>query len=291
MKPGDVYVLNAPYRGGTHLPDITVIMPVFADGRRRRPGTSPRAATMPISAASRRDRCRPTAGASQEEGVLIDNVLLVDRGRFLEAEMRALLGSGDWPARNPDRNIADLKAQIAACARGANELRRVAAEQGREAVDAYMGHVMAYAEEAVRRPSDLGEYIGKTIECKIMVIDEARRNIVVSRRRLIEDQRTTMKAKLLAEIEPGQIRKGVVKNIAEFGAFVDLGGIDGLLHITDMSWGRVNNPHEVVKIDQELEVYIIKVDKDKEKIALGLKQKSAEPVGRRGREIPDRQPA
>ena len=129
----------------------------------------------------------------------------------------------------------------------------------------------------IRRPPDIGDYIGKTIECKILKIDEARRNIVVSRRKLIEDQRDEMKTKLLAEIEPGQIRKGVVKNIAEFGAFVDLGGIDGLLHITDMAWGRVTNPHEVVHIDQELEVYIITVDKDKEKIALGLKQKSPSP--------------
>ena len=137
----------------------------------------------------------------------------------------------------------------------------------------------------VRRPSDIGEYIGKTIECKIMVIDEARRNIVVSRRRLIEDQRTTMKAKLLAEIEPGQIRKGVVKNLAPFGAFVDLGGIDGLLHITDMAWSRVSSPEEVVHIDQQLEVYVIKVDKVKEKIGLGPQAENAEPVGRRGREI------
>jgi small subunit ribosomal protein S1 len=129
----------------------------------------------------------------------------------------------------------------------------------------------------IRRPPDIGDYIGKTIECKILKIDEARRNIVVSRRKLIEDQREEMKKKLLAEIQPGQIRKGVVKNIAEFGAFVDLGGIDGLLHITDMSWGRISNPHEVVHIDQQLEVYIISVDKDREKIALGLKQKSPSP--------------
>src|SRR5437870_7453623 len=108
-------------------------------------------------------------------------------------------------------------------------------------------------------------------------MDEARRNIVVSRRKLIEDQRTEMKEKLLREIEPHQVRKGVVKNIAEFGAFVDLGGIDGLLHITDMSWGRVSNPHEVVKIDQELEVYILSVDKEKEKIALSLKHKQPSP--------------
>jgi small subunit ribosomal protein S1 len=129
----------------------------------------------------------------------------------------------------------------------------------------------------IRRPPDIGDYIGKTIECKILKIDEARRNIVVSRRKLIEDQREEMKKKLLSEIEPGQTRKGVVKNIAEFGAFVDLGGIDGLLHITDMSWGRVSNPHEVVHIDQPLEVYIISVDKEKEKIALGLKQKTPSP--------------
>lgn len=129
----------------------------------------------------------------------------------------------------------------------------------------------------IRRPPDIADYINKTIECKILKIDEARRNIVVSRRKLIEDQREDMKKRLLSEIQEGQIRKGVVKNIAEFGAFVDLGGIDGLLHITDMSWGRVSNPHEVVHIDQELEVYIIKVEHDKEKIALGLKQKSPSP--------------
>jgi small subunit ribosomal protein S1 len=129
----------------------------------------------------------------------------------------------------------------------------------------------------IRRPPDIADYIGKTIECKILKIDEARRNIVVSRRKLIEDQREEMKKKLLSEIEPAQVRKGIVKNIAEFGAFVDLGGIDGLLHITDMSWGRVANPHEMVHIDQELEVYIISVDKEKEKIALGLKQKTSSP--------------
>src|SRR5262249_29573145 len=129
----------------------------------------------------------------------------------------------------------------------------------------------------IRRPPDIGDYLGKTIECKIITIDHARRNIVVSRRQLIEDQREEMKKKLLAEIEPGQIRKGVVKNLAQFGAFVDLGGIDGLLHVTDMAWGRVASPGEVVHLDQQLEVYVIKVDKEKEKIALGLKQKTPSP--------------
>jgi small subunit ribosomal protein S1 len=129
----------------------------------------------------------------------------------------------------------------------------------------------------IRRPPDIGDYIGRTIECTILKIDEQRRNIVVSRRKLIEDRRKIQKEKLLGEIEVGQIRKGVVKNIAEFGAFVDLGGIDGLLHITDMGWHRVTNPHEVVKIDQELEVYILAVDRDREKIALSLKHKQPSP--------------
>jgi small subunit ribosomal protein S1 len=128
-----------------------------------------------------------------------------------------------------------------------------------------------------RRPADIGEYIGKNLECKILIIDEERRNIVVSRRKLIEDQRQELKAKLLGEIEVGQIRKGVVKNIAPFGAFVDLGGLDGLLHVTDMAWNRVSDPNEVVKIDQQLDVYILKVDKEREKIALSLKHKTPSP--------------
>jgi small subunit ribosomal protein S1 len=129
----------------------------------------------------------------------------------------------------------------------------------------------------IRRPADIGDYIGKTVECVILKIDEARRNIVVSRRKLIEDQREKLKKSLLAELKVGELRKGVVKNIADFGAFVDLGGIDGLLHITDMSYGRISHPSEIVKIDDEIEVMILSVDLEKEKIALGLKQKQPSP--------------
>ena len=129
----------------------------------------------------------------------------------------------------------------------------------------------------IRRPADIGDYIGRTIQCIVLKIDDARRNIVVSRRALIETERAEKKAQLLSTLETGQTRKGVVKNIAEFGAFVDLGGIDGLLHITDMSWGRIGHPSEMVAIDQEIEVMILHVDREKEKIALGLKQKSASP--------------
>lgn len=129
----------------------------------------------------------------------------------------------------------------------------------------------------IRRPADIGDYIGRSIQCLVLKIDETRRNIVVSRRALIEQERAEKKAQLLSELQVGQIRKGVVKNIAEFGAFVDLGGIDGLLHITDMSWGRINHPSEMVQIDEEIEVQILHIDYEKEKIALGLKQKTASP--------------
>ncbi len=129
----------------------------------------------------------------------------------------------------------------------------------------------------IRRAGDIGDWIGKEIEARIIKIDEERMNIVISRRKLIEEERETKKAQLLAELEEGQVRMGVVKNIADFGVFVDLGGIDGLLHITDMSWGRVNHPSEMVKLDDEIEVKVLKVDRERERIALGMKQKSASP--------------
>ena len=129
----------------------------------------------------------------------------------------------------------------------------------------------------IRRPGDIGDFIGRGIQAKILKIDETRRNIVVSRRKLIEEQRNEMKKHLLDDLDQGQRRRGVVKNIADFGAFVDLGGIDGLLHITDMSWDRVEHPSQIVGIDEEIEVVVLNVDREKEKIALGLKQKSASP--------------
>ena len=129
----------------------------------------------------------------------------------------------------------------------------------------------------IRRPGDIGEFIGQRIEAKILKIDEERRNIVISRRKLIDEERRAAKEALMSVIEVGQIRKGVVKNIADFGAFVDLGGIDGLLHITDMSWDRVGHPSELLKIDDEIEVKVLNVDRDREKIALGLKQLKANP--------------
>jgi small subunit ribosomal protein S1 len=129
----------------------------------------------------------------------------------------------------------------------------------------------------IRRPADIGDYIGRYILCLVLKIDDTRRNIVVSRRGLIEQEREKRKKKLLEVLQPGQVRRGVVKNIADFGAFVDLGGIDGLLHITDMDYVKVGHPSERVTIDQEIEVMILNVDREREKIALGTKQLKPSP--------------
>jgi len=129
----------------------------------------------------------------------------------------------------------------------------------------------------VRRPSDVNQFIGKTIRAEVLKIDEPRRNIVISRRTLIENERDEAKQKLLNTISEGDIIKGTVTNVAEFGAFIDLGGIDGLLHVTDMSWGRIKHPSDICKTGEDIEVKVLKVDFDTEKIALGLKQKGSSP--------------
>ncbi|MBI1776961.1 MAG: hydantoinase B/oxoprolinase family protein [Proteobacteria bacterium] len=155
FRPGDAYVLNAPYNGGTHLPDITVVTPVFDRGDARilfwvasrghhadvggiTPGSMP-----------------PDSRTVDEEGVLIDNFQLVDRGRFREAELLALLRSGPFPARNPQQNLADLQAEVAANAKGVAELHRMVDEFGLDVVEAYMRHVQANAEEQVKRVLDV----------------------------------------------------------------------------------------------------------------------------------------
>jgi 5-oxoprolinase (ATP-hydrolysing) len=154
MAPGDVYVLNAPYNGGTHLPDITVVTPVFDTGGEEVTFyTASRGHHADIGGITP-GSMPPNSRSVEEEGVLIDDFQLVARGRFREAEMRALLGSGRYPARNIDQNIADLAAQVAANAKGAEELARMTRSFGREVVEAYMRHVQDNAEEQVRRVID-----------------------------------------------------------------------------------------------------------------------------------------
>jgi len=130
---------------------------------------------------------------------------------------------------------------------------------------------------ALRRVPNIDELLGQSYPFKIIKLNKRRRNIVVSRRVILEAERATKRERLMKELEVGQVRKGVVKNITDFGAFIDLGGVDGLLHITDMSYGRVAHPSEMVKLGQELEIKILDIDWERERISLGLKQLQAYP--------------
>lgn len=150
MQPGDVFMLNAPYAGGTHLPDITVVMPVFADGPEPTFFVAARGHHADVGGITP-GSMPPDSSHISQEGVLIDNVQMVERGQFLEEAIRTLLSSGPYPARNLEQNLADLRAQVAACAKGADELQRMCAQFGLPVVSAYMRHVQDNAEEVVRR--------------------------------------------------------------------------------------------------------------------------------------------
>ena len=126
-------------------------------------------------------------------------------------------------------------------------------------------------------PKNLQQYVANTYEFKVVKINQERQNIVLSRRELIEQERNERRQKLLAEMVPGDIRKGTVKNITDLGAFIDLNGLDGLLHITDMSWGRIGHPSEILKVGQEIDVVVLDINREKERVSLGLKQKLANP--------------
>jgi small subunit ribosomal protein S1 len=132
--------------------------------------------------------------------------------------------------------------------------------------------ILPASQIGLRRPPDLDAHVGQSVECRVTHIDHERRRIVLSRRELLEEQRRRRKEALLAELAPGQVRQGVVGNVTPFGAFIDLGGLDGLLHRSDMAWHRVGDPGEVVRVGQHLEVLVLDVDLDRGRVALGLKQ-------------------
>jgi small subunit ribosomal protein S1 len=129
----------------------------------------------------------------------------------------------------------------------------------------------------VNPPKNLEGFVGQTFDFKIIKINKEKKNLVVSRRELIEEQRGESRRKLLEEVKPGVIRRGIVKNITDYGAFVDLDGLDGLLHVTDMSWGRIGHPSEVVKVGEEITVMVVEVDRERERVSLGLKQTQSNP--------------
>ena len=138
----------------------------------------------------------------------------------------------------------------------------------------------------VQPPKNLDQYVGQTYDFKVLKINLDRQNVVLSRRELIEEQRANKRRALLDSIQPGQVRKGIVKNITDFGAFIDLDGMDGLLHITDMSWGRITHPSEMLKQGEEVNVMIIEVNREKERVSLGLKQTTKNPWDEIDRKFP-----
>jgi len=129
----------------------------------------------------------------------------------------------------------------------------------------------------VNTPSDLDALVGQAFEFKVVKLNLERQNIVLSRRELLEEERSEQRAQLLGEMVPGDVRKGTVKNLTDFGAFIDLNGLDGLLHVTDMSWGRITHPSQLLAVGQELEVVVLDINKDTERVSLGLKQKQENP--------------
>lgn len=160
---------------------------------------------------------------------------------------------------------------------GVIEGRIVRRVKGGLKVDIGIDAFMPASQLTWRPTSDLDRYIGQSMDLKIIKLTKRRRNVVVSRRKLLEEQRAGEKSKLLSTIEVGKIIPGEVKNITDFGAFVDVGGIDGLLHVTDMSWGRVKHPSQVVQVGQRIEVMVLSFDPQSERISLGLKQKTENP--------------
>jgi 5-oxoprolinase (ATP-hydrolysing) len=185
MRPGDVFALNNPYNGGTHLPDVTVIMPVFGEDAQLLFLTAARGHHADIGGITP-GSMPPDSTSIDQEGVLIDDFQLVDQGRFLADELDALLASGPYPARNPRQNVADLQAQIAACARGAGELRRMISQFGLDTVLAYTRHVQDNAEESVCRVLGVlqdGAFAypldnGAVIRVRVQIDREARRAVV-----------------------------------------------------------------------------------------------------------------
>lgn len=153
-------------------------------------------------------------------------------------------------------------------------LRRV---KGGFTVDVGMEAFLPLSQVDIIPIGSFDQYVGQTYEFKIVKLNKPRKNVVLSRRALLEESRKEMKKKLLQELKKGEVREGRVKNITDFGAFIDLGGLDGLLHITDMSWGRLSHPSEILAVGETVEVMILDIDRERERVSLGLKQKTPNP--------------
>lgn len=180
------------------------------------------------------------------------------------------------------RNKAEQKKNwekiLTACKEGSVTTGKVTAKiRGGLLVDIGVDAFLPSSQVDLQPVRNLDDWLGKTLEFKVIKINLERKNIVVSRRELLEEQRIDRRRKILTDTKVGQTCKGVVKNITDFGAFVDLDGVDGLLHITDMSWTRIGHPSEMMKVGDAIEVVILDVNREKERVSLGLKQRQKNP--------------
>ncbi len=210
----------------------------------------------------------------------IPNVEFIDTGDLeIGIEIEVLLERLEGPEGSPILSFdkAEQKKNweniLSKCEEGSVVAGRVKAKvKGGLIVSIGVDSFLPASQIDIQPPKNLDQYLGQTYDFKVVKINAERRNIVVSRRELIEEQRQQKRRELLDNIQPGDTREGVVKNITDYGAFVDLDGLDGLLHITDMSWGRISHPSEMLKQGEEVKVMIIELDKDRERVSLGIKQ-------------------
>jgi small subunit ribosomal protein S1 len=210
----------------------------------------------------------------------IPNVEFIDVGELeIGSEIEVLLERMEGPEGSPILSFdkAEQKKNweniLSKCEEGSILAGRVKAKvKGGLIVSIGVDSFLPASQIDIQPPKNLDQYLGQTYDFKVVKINAERRNIVISRRELIEEQRHQKRRELLDNIQPGDTRQGVVKNITDYGAFIDLDGLDGLLHITDMSWGRISHPSEMLKQGEEIEVMIIEMDKERERVSLGLKQ-------------------
>jgi small subunit ribosomal protein S1 len=210
----------------------------------------------------------------------IPNVEFIDVGELeIGSEIEVLLERMEGPEGSPILSFdkAEQKKNweniLSKCEEGSILAGRVKAKvKGGLIVSIGVDSFLPASQIDIQPPKNLDQYLGQTYDFKVVKINAERRNIVISRRELIEEQRHQKRRELLDNIQPGDTRQGVVKNITDYGAFIDLDGLDGLLHITDMSWGRISHPSEMLKQGEEVEVMIIEMDKERERVSLGLKQ-------------------
>ena len=274
---------------GQMVPDYDATLSDFARGRRRhgpgrphRQGRDPRRHRLQVAkASSRSPSCRIRRSVNPDDEVpLGDEVdaLVMQKedadGRLILSKKRARFEKA-WK-------------RIEAAAESGEPVEGNVIEvvKGGLIIDLGVRGFLPASLVDIRRVQDLEEFRGQTLRCKVIELNRSRNNVVLSRRAVLEEERREVRQRILDDLEPGKVVEGVISNIVDFGAFVDLDGIDGLIHISELSWSHVNHPSEILEIGQSVRVKVLDIDRDRQRISLGLKQTQADPWQQRARELP-----